>query len=207
MKKIILILILFTFIFPNIDATTKDGKSVLLKPDGTWEFINKNKNIDSNDFGMWEIRYFVDEFGDPTSQGYIEGKKRIYGTFSNSATTNDDLGVEFIIDKGRFYFQLFEYNRTHSVKGNISSQSYKIQVKHNGKVVKGGRKKNKDFRATNYSDRLKVNYPDDLINLFSQGGEFKFSIIETGDYANGSYKFTVNDVSGFSNAYKKLTNE
>ena len=207
MKKIIFLLA-FTLIgiqsFSQISATTKDGKSVLLKSDGTWEFVNKKKNIDSNDFGMWKINYFVDEFGDPTSEGYITERTSIKGKFSNSATTNSNLRVNFLISEGNISLQLYEYAGNHPVSGKISSQSYRIQIKHNGKVVKGGRKKNKDFRATNYSDRLKVNYSDELMNLFSQGGEFKFRIIETGDYANGSYSFKIDDVSGFSNAYKKL---
>ena len=46
MKKIIFLLA-FTLIgiqsFSQIAATTKDGKSVLLKSDGTWEFVNKKR--------------------------------------------------------------------------------------------------------------------------------------------------------------------
>ena len=205
MKKL-LFLLAFSVIgiqsFSQIPATTKDGKSVLLKPDGTWEFATKKINIDSNDFGMWMINYFVDEFGDPTSQGFI--KTSINGKFGNSATTNSKLRVEFLISEGNVSLQLYEYAGNHSVSGKIMTKTYKIQIKHNEKIVKGGRKNNKDFKATNYSDRMKVNYSNELINLFSQGGKFKFYIIESGDYANGSYSFQIDDAVGFSNAYREL---
>ena len=210
MKKLLFVLaftLMYMQSFSQISATTKDGKSVLLKSDGTWEFVTKKTNIDSNDFGMWKINYFVDDFGYPTSEGYISSKTRINGKFSNSATTNAKLQVGFIISEGNVSLRLYEYASNHSVSGKIMKKSYKIQIKHNEKTVKGGRKSNKDFKAYNYSDRMKVNYSDELLNLFSQGGEFKFYIIETGDYANGSYSFKIDDAAGFANAYRELTKQ
>lgn len=51
-----------------------------------------------NNLGVWEIRYFVDDFGQPTNEGYITTEYSIYGKFSNTATENSDLRVVFIID-------------------------------------------------------------------------------------------------------------
>ena len=206
MNKIYTVLFLISFIFSNIDAITKDGKPVVLKSDGTWEFISTNKNIDPEDFGIWEIGYFVDDFGDPTSEGYIKNSRYIKGTFSNSATTNADLNVKFIIyNDGRISIKLYEYGRNHAVSGKISTKTYKIQIKHNGVVVKTGKKKNKDFSGENSYERVRVEPKEELIDILSSGGEVKFKIIETGTYSNSSYSFKIDDVSGFSNVYKKLT--
>ena len=65
MKKLLIILsLLLSFSYSSIEAITKDGKSVILKPDGTWGYIDSNKDIDTEDFGIWEIAYYVDEFGE-----------------------------------------------------------------------------------------------------------------------------------------------
>ena len=42
-------------------------------------------------FSHWEIGYYVDDFGDETSDAYVMGK--FFGTFSNSATRSSDLTV------------------------------------------------------------------------------------------------------------------
>jgi len=57
-------------------------------------------NIDN--LGIWEIGYFVDEFGEPTKERFITTKNPIYGTLSNSATQNSDLRVHFIIVSRRY---------------------------------------------------------------------------------------------------------
>tara|TARA_B100002051_G_C16677273_1_gene607765 strand:- start:19 stop:633 length:615 start_codon:yes stop_codon:yes gene_type:complete len=204
MKKIFIILILFTFIFSNIEATTKDGKPVLLKSDGTWEFIQGNKNIDSEDFGIWKLSYFVDDFGDPTNKGYIRNESYIKGRFSNSATTNSDLDVRFIITKDNVSIKLYEYGGNHPIKGRPLSHTYTIFVKHNGKIAKAGKRNNKDFYGSNYSDRMSIRQSKDFLKLLLQGGEFKIKIKEND--SSSQYNFTIN-ADGFSNVYKKITEE
>ena len=51
---------------------------------------------------------------------------------------------------------------------------------------------------------MKVKQSDDLLELLSKGGEFKFKIIETGSYSSSSYSFKIDNSSGFSNAYAQL---
>ncbi|MCK5591653.1 MAG: hypothetical protein KAI72_06835, partial [Candidatus Pacebacteria bacterium] len=48
-----------------------------------------------NNTGMWSVRYYVDNFGEPTRQGYITNTNLIKGKFSNTATQNSDLNVKF----------------------------------------------------------------------------------------------------------------
>ncbi|WP_159732466.1 hypothetical protein [Sphingobacterium sp. 18053] len=51
MKKVLFIILLYTISFPviaqNKYATTTDGKMVLLKSDGTWEYV-KDRSTSSN---------------------------------------------------------------------------------------------------------------------------------------------------------------
>ncbi|WP_343566124.1 hypothetical protein [Sphingobacterium sp.] len=51
MKKVLIIILLYTISFPiiaqNKYATTTDGKTVLLKNDGTWEYV-KDRSTSSN---------------------------------------------------------------------------------------------------------------------------------------------------------------
>ena len=47
----------------------------------------------------WKVSYFVDEFGDSTTDKYVTTEKYIWGKFSNSATDNSKLKVKFLITK------------------------------------------------------------------------------------------------------------
>lgn len=84
----------------------------------------------------WKIMYYVDEFGDPSSDGYIVGD--FTGNFSNSATTNSDLRALVYIHPstvGSGYnisFRLAEYGNHVATytKYDLLNLSYKI----NGEV-------------------------------------------------------------------------
>ena len=54
------------------------------------------QNIDINkEFGIWSVGYYVDEFEESTNKLYAH--TTIYGRFNNSATTDSDLKVKFLI--------------------------------------------------------------------------------------------------------------
>ena len=98
MKHLIFILfIAFSFeLNAQIIATVDDnGKKVVLNSDGTWKYQGQKNNFEGD--GIWSIKYFVDDFGDPTDKGYIAHDYYIKGTFSNSATTDTSLNVFLII--------------------------------------------------------------------------------------------------------------
>lgn len=133
----------------------------------------------------WSIGYFVDDFGNPTEEPYA--RKIVHGTFSNSATTGDDLLVEFIVSARNFEFELLEYGN-HPVTDDLT-----IDVKDddNGNVF--------TVENKNYSGRISISYvykanefyepveyyfdnmfgPQtgymEFMNRISDGGNFKFS--------------------------------
>ena len=68
-------------------------KEIQLKKEAAEKERIRLENL--NNTGMWEIRHYVDRFGEPTKEGYITNKSLIEGKFSNSATSNSDLNVKF----------------------------------------------------------------------------------------------------------------
>ena len=96
------------------------------------------------------LKYFVDEFGDPTDSGYI-ASETLEGKFSNSATTDSQLLAYFIIDDSDISLKLFEYG-SQVVKGSISRITCYTSIKHNGVKLDGY------LVANNNQDRFVFNY-------------------------------------------------
>ena len=203
MKKFIFplfVLLCISILIGQKKATTEDGKIVILNENGTWQYQKKdigNLTI-GNSFGFWKVKYYVDDFGDPTHQGYIRTK--LEGKFSNSATTNAKLNVKFLIESESVSIMLYEYADNHPINGKISTKEYDILIKHNGIKVNYG------FSGRNWSDRIVLDKAKSLtlIKLFKKGGKFQFNIKEEGNYSQSTYRFTIDDASGFDNALKAL---
>lgn len=152
----------------------------------------------ANKTGMWQVTYFVDDFGEKTESGYIRNAALISGVFSNTATHNSDLNVRLLIDEDDIAIMLYEYARTNPVKA-YSSESYKVRVQDDD----GNRY---DMSATNYSDRLYIDEDDiyQLQNALLRGGNLSFRIIES-DTPTTNYSFSIDNADFYGNAYSKLT--
>lgn len=152
-----------------------------------------------NNTGIWSVRHYVDEFGEPTKQGYITNTSSIKGTFSNTATQNSALNVDFLItNSSKVSIQLYEYAGNNPVKA-YSSESYRILIQDkDGKRLK--------LTATNYSDRLSFDKTASrqVHNVLMKGGSIKFKIYET-DTPTTEYDFTISNADWYENAYRKLT--
>ncbi|NJD22834.1 MAG: hypothetical protein FIA82_09235 [Melioribacter sp.] len=154
-----------------------------------------------NNTGMWSVRFYVDEFGEPTKQGYITNTSPIYGMFSNTATQNSDLKVDLLIgNPSDISIQLYEYARNNPVKA-ISSDSYSVLIQDKD----GGRL---SLTAVNYSDRLSLNKSSSrkLHKVLVKGGTIKFHIkdIET---PTTQYEFSISNADWYENAIAKLMNK
>lgn len=151
-----------------------------------------------NNTGIWRVGHYVDEFGEPTKDGYITNSSHIAGTFSNTATQDSKLNVDFLINSSsKIYIQLYEYAGNNPVKA-YSSESYSVLVQDKD----GDRLK---LRATNYSDRLGFGTSDSrkLHNALMKGGSLKFKIYEI-DTPTTEYEFTISNADWYDNAQKKL---
>jgi hypothetical protein len=151
-----------------------------------------------NNTGIWSVGYYVDDFGEPTKNGYIRNTSLIRGTFSNTATQDSPLNVKFLISNSRdISIQLYEYAGNNPVKA-YSSDSYTVYVQDkNGKRLK--------LWATNYSERLSLNKSDSrkLHTMLLKGGNIKFRIKEI-DTPTTQYNFTISNADWYDNAYRKL---
>ena len=161
----------------------------------------------SNDLGIWEFQYYIDEFKMPTDKAYIRNADRIRGTFSNSATDNSRLDVRFLIDKNRLTIMLYEYGRN-LVKNSYSSRDEDYYVL----VLDSDGVKHEFFGyIPSNGDRLCIEKDAygireneaDLLNILKKGGKIHFYIEESGR-STTNYNFVIDDASGFAAAYEQL---
>ena len=158
----------------------------------------KKRLANLNNTGMWTVSHYVDEFGEPTKQAYITNTSSIIGTFSNTATQNSDLKVDFLItNSSKISFQLYEYAGNNPVKA-YSSDSYRVQIQDKD----GNRLK---LTATNYSDRLTFDRSASIKvhNVLMKGGSVKFNIYEI-ETPTTEYNFTIQNADWYENAYAQL---
>ena len=157
----------------------------------------------TTDMGMWKIKYYVDEFGDYTTEGYVTNKNWIEGKFSNSATTNAKLYVVFLIDDEDVAIKLYEYGKDVVKNGGSSRVTYNVTMKDAAGVR---------HTLTGYmysgSDRIFFSAEDEqtILNALSANGNVKFSIVNS-KTATDQYIFSVENTSYFVNAYNQLLGE
>lgn len=211
MKKIIALLMALTLLFGTTalaaDYSYLDGmtlEEMLALQTELEGRISAAKNAaadsDPTNLGVWTVRYYVDEFQNPTTEGYITTSNYVVGTFSNSATTNSDLYVIWLIDSSDVAIKLLEYGRN-VVKSSYDSTSYSITM-----LDPDGNKVSMTGTMYEGSDRIYIAsaYKDTVLNALKKNGSVSFKIVEEGKYATSSYLFKMADTSYFSNAYKQL---
>ena len=154
--------------------------------------------VNLNNTGMWKVEFFVDNFGEPTKQGYIINHSKIRGVFSNTATQDSKLDVEFVItDSDNIAIMLYEYAGNNPVK-DYSSNQYEILMQD-----KDG--KRFTLEATNYSERLSCGSSDSkkIHKALLKGGNIKFRIIKKRT-STTNYSFSTGNTKWYNNTYKKL---
>jgi len=158
----------------------------------------RNRLANLNNTGMWTVGYYVDDFGEPTKQGYITNTSSIKGTFSNTATQNSALNVDFLItNSSKISIRLYEYAGNNPVKA-YSSESYSVLIQDKD----GGRLK---LQPVNYSERLSFDKTASrqVHNVLMTSGSIKFKIVEI-DTPTTEYEFTIQNADWYENAYGKL---
>ena len=156
-------------------------------------------------FGTWEIAFYVDEFNNPTSQGYIRNPDVFYGTFSNSATTNSKLYARIMIDTEDVSVKLWEYGS--NVVDAYKTTYYDITI-----LDDSGNKHYTTGTMYKNGDRIYVaeSFWDDIIVLLQNNEQLKIYIEEDSSGINSSYLFTVksgnfNDI--YSDYYYEYLNK
>lgn len=140
----------------------------------------------------WEIKYYVDDFNDPTDEKYASCF--CTGVFSNTATTNSPLIVQFLVD---YYvcIKLYEYGNNTVYNYYNDTAYYDISVKNDYGLTysfEGSMKPNN-------GDRIYVNESHELKSLFKNSSQVKFHIVNR-ERPTSVYNFTV-DTEGFDSVY------
>lgn len=153
-------------------------------------------------FGIWEVGYYVDEFNQPTSNWYICNSKVFSGTFNNSAVTGEKLTAEIVVDcEGDITLFLYTYGRSlvkNSSQRYVDDFDIKMRAS-NGEVY--------DMKGTIYcgEDRIfiKDKYKSIVLDALLGEGEFSFSIVKS-DRTIEKYVFTA-QASNFKEVYEKMS--
>lgn len=149
-----------------------------------------------NELGIWQTDYYVNDFDEPTKEGYV--KTSINGTFSNSATTNSDLRVGFIIDKNSIRIQLYEYARNHPIKGEgfleftIKDSNNKIHTV-------------KSYNSDSGNNTIEEEYFDEVKAILLNGGRIKFVALADKYGSPSEYKFEIVNADYLENALTKIS--
>ena len=150
--------------------------------------------------GSFSIDYYVDEFNQPTKDGYVYNPSYFLGTFSNSATTDSTLTVQMLVDKEDIAFFLYEYGK-YQVK---NSSSYSVDKYNITMKTADGTKHS--LKGTVYcgGDRLFIDskYKSKVIEALKSGETVSF-YIEEKDRATTQYLFAVSS-SNFADKYTQL---
>ena len=149
--------------------------------------------------GIWENDRYADELGQTSDRDYICNKGFIAGSFGGTATPQSPLNVKFLIfGPNNISLQLFENGGNNPVKA-LSPKSYTVSIED----ADGG---NHRLKAMNYSDKLAFEKTDarTVHDILMKGGKIQFRI--TDDFNPGKqYQFTIDNASGYDEAYKNLT--
>lgn len=170
------------------------------------ELENRENNSDnssaldeSNEFGNWIIKNYVDQFNDPTEEKYITYKDLFVGTFSNSATNDSLLYAKILIDDG-INIMLYEYGQNQVT--SYSSKDYNMILRD-----KNGNKKEVIATIRENGDRIymPIDYEDTVLDVLKSGGEIKIYMEEKKNPII-NYTFTIPDATGFDKIYNSMIN-
>jgi hypothetical protein len=192
----------------NLIFTYQDEKLTLIFSVGD-KLYQMGKLSDSVDAGslssFWEISYFVDNFNQPTDEGYIVSKRAVKGTFSNSATTDaklevwpgiakyDDTGEEYI------FFRLFEY-------GSNLVENSSARTDRDYEITMRVEDTDRSITGTIYTgaDRIFIdgNHMQTVKNALMGSGDIRFFITQS-DRPTTTYLFKI-EASNFADLYQTL---
>lgn len=134
---------------------------------------------------IWNIDFFVDDFGQPTDEAFIHNVGQLSGTYSNSATTDSDASLLIIIDSiNGVAFQLTTGSRLFQNTSSRSDQDFEIAM----------RTESGDTVLTGYippsGDRLYFDESDPVLNALASYDEVMFHIVDI-DRPLTTFLFTV----------------
>lgn len=166
------------------DTRVIDGKIFYYDSDGKEHELKE----------VWLKKFYVDDFGDETSEPYVQNWPLFEGKFSNSATNNSNCQFKFLIDDKNVDLMMYEYNSL-QVKGE---EKYSCQIRaDNGYEAK--------FTGEMWSDRVSFDSAGKqaILNCLKTGQNFKLRINEKAKYGTPSTYLVEVEAGNFRFVYWK----
>lgn len=198
-KKAILLAVLLLTVVTVLPAETADWNAGYLQgyadaKAGKPNRLAQRPQLEAGDLGVWEVRNYVDSFGDPTDEQYLTQQSRSQGTFSNSATTGSRLVWYFLIDVDDVAIALREYGSY-----PVSYGDFRLNVKEADGTVSS-------FRMKASGDRLYITSDEENFReILESEIPVKLSIDETGSYSSSKYNLGEFNPAGFGNAWDAIS--
>ena len=157
------------------------------------------------DVGDWTNRFYVDDFGDKTNQGFIA--QTVKGKFSNSATQNSRLRVEIYISNANVmqnvpWFRLYEYDGSNPIKGVYSRNGMSCRIKNQDNIIS-----RLPITQNQGSDHFEISYIRKNIKMFEElivnEGTASFVCIDDNS-STSKYMFKF-DFKGYKNMLKQFS--
>lgn len=207
MKKVLFVLLLIvlmvscTSMLPNNTKSEEVSKEV--SEEVSKEVSKKNKDeyvtpyeymagiTPIGDNGVWLVKNYVDEFGNPTDNIFIATTS--IGAFSNSATNGSELLAGIIVNRNDVEINLLEYG-SHPISVVGSSASIKVKMSVNGETIDVG-----EATFNKYTKRLTINNALPIFKTLAENSKVRM-LITIDDYSLSKYLFDI-DSAGFEYTY------
>ncbi|MDR1176025.1 MAG: zinc ribbon domain-containing protein [Treponema sp.] len=154
----------------------------------------------NNNTGIWGLGEYEDQFGNKTGEKYIAPKSTIRGKFSNPATENSDLDVQFVFsDENGVTIQLYEYGKKFGVPATaIGLEKINIAIQ-----AGNGQQYNFTGGMTQTWVFFDVNDRETITQILLEGGNIKFRISIDSVGVRSSYSFDITNANGFDVIYQQ----
>ncbi len=150
---------------------------------------------------IWKEMHFTDEYGATTNEKYVYTD--LFGSFSNSATTNSPLKVRLTVSQdSTIEFALFEYGST-----MVKDQDHTMNVRQNDTIVY--REDYIRIRDNGWGYLASKTYISEYGTYMYEGGKLEFALTEKRDYGGvpSTYRFIIENASIIEDALKILNQD
>ena len=157
----------------------------------------------TDEYGIWNIDEFVDEFDMPTGEYFIISDP-LHGKFSNSATTNSEVTAYLFCqnysDVKEPFIRLRMYENDSYIAKNVYSSDEEYDI-----IMMDGAGVKHNLTGYMFSQSSDIRIVDDVeiatvINALKEGGTVRFAIVDSENSLN-KYSFAIDEADGFDKAY------
>lgn len=146
----------------------------------------------------WKIGYYIDDYGDQTSESYLINKARFRGRFSNFVVSGKDLTAEVMVSAAnKVRINLYEYGLMESVSWDAETYMVKIKTLDN-----------REFQGEAICRKVCL-LSEELSQAVHQqlmtGESLKFYLEHNDEYTGSrTYRFSTGKHQGYGYTFDKL---